>query len=177
MSGAVKSGLIFALVGAVGVVGFSFIPFVGALLCGPFAAALAGTAAGYFGVRWSAGVAGVGQGVLAGAISGVGTLIGAVIFWLVIFSFIQSVPGFQEQIQEAVRRQQPGTQVNQAQVEAIIKVVGPLLGVCFGVFNLLIALALGALGGWLATRNRAQTIATPPMPSPPMGPPPMAPPE
>jgi len=75
MSGAVKSGLIFALIGLIGVIAFTILPvllglIVGVFLCGPAVAVLNGGGAGYFGVRWSRGNAGVGQGVLAGAITG-----------------------------------------------------------------------------------------------------------
>ena len=175
MSGALKSGLLFALVGVAAVVGFSFIPLAGPLLCGPLAAALVGAGAGYLGVRWSA-AGGVGTGVLAGAIAGIGTLIGAVIFWLIAFNMIQSIPGFQEQIRESVQRQQPGGQIDPAQIDAIVRIGGPILGVCFGVFNLLLSLGLGALGGWMATRRRAQQMAPPTVSPPPMGPPPLDPP-
>jgi hypothetical protein len=176
MSGAVKSGLIFALVGIAAVVGFSFIPLVGAFLCGPLAAALVGTAAGYFGVRWSAANAGVGTGVAAGAIAGVGALIGAVIFWLVAFRLAQSMPGFQEQLREGVQRQQPGVQLDPSDINALLNVVGPALGICFGIFNLLLALALGALGGWLAVRNRSQLAPVPTLATSPLEPPPLDPP-
>src|SRR5262245_55512863 len=105
MSGAVKSGLIFALVGIAAVAGLSFIPYIGALLCGPLAAALVGPGAGYFGVRWSPPTAGVGTGVLAGTIAGVGALIGSVLFWLVIFAIVRSMPQFEQAIDEALRQQ------------------------------------------------------------------------
>jgi len=72
MSGAVRSGLIFALVGIVAEIGFSSIPGAGPLLCGPSVAMIIGAVAGYFAIRWSTGAAGVGQGVLAGTIAGVG---------------------------------------------------------------------------------------------------------
>ena len=176
MSSTVKSGLLFALIGVAAVVGFSFIPIVGPLVCGPLAAALIGIGAGYFGVRWGTADASVGTGVLAGAIAGVGALIGAVIFWLVAFSMLQSLPGFQEQIQERVQRQQPGAEIDPTQIDALVRIIGPILGLCFGIFNLLLALALGALGGWLATRARARQMAPPAAPQPPFGPPPMSPP-
>jgi hypothetical protein len=175
MSGAVKSGLIFALVGVAAVVGLSFVPLVGPLLCGPLAAALIGTAAGYFGVRWGAADAGVGTGVLAGAIAGVGVLVGAIIFWLVAFSMVQSMPGFQQELRNRVEQQQPGAQLDPTQIDALMPILGPLVGICFGVFNLLLALALGALGGWLAARRRAGQAGPPPPPSEPFGPPPLSP--
>ena len=172
MSGAVKSGLIFALVGIAAVVGFSFIPYVGALLCGPLAAALVGAGAGYYGVRWSPPTVGVGTGVLAGAISGVGTLLGSVIFWLIIFAIARSMPQFQQAIEEQLP---PNAQINPSELNAVLNLAGPALGICFGILNLLLALGLGALGGWLAVRNRTQLATAPSMPTP-FGPPPLDPP-
>jgi hypothetical protein len=174
MSGAVKSGLIFALVGIAAVAGLSFIPYVGALLCGPLAAALVGVGAGYYGVRWSPPTAGVGTGVLAGTIAGVGALLGSVLFWLVILAIARSMPEFDQMLDEALR-QQPNTQLDPSTVDMVFNLLGPILGICFGIFNLVLALALGALGGWLAVRNRPQpgvmpTVATP------LGPPPLDPP-
>jgi hypothetical protein len=174
MSGAVKSGLIFALVGIAAVAGFSFIPYVGALLCGPLAAALVGIGAGYYGVRWSPPMAGVGTGVLAGTIAGVGALLGSVIFWLVVFAIARSMPEFDQVIQDTLR-QQPNAQLDPSAVNTIVNLLGPILGICFGIFNLVLALGLGALGGWLAVRNRAQSALMPSIATP-LGPPPLDPP-
>jgi hypothetical protein len=44
----------------------------------------------------------------------------------------------------------------------VVGIAGAVAGLCFGVLNLLLALAFGALGGWLALRNRP--------PAPPMEP-------
>ena len=171
MSGAVKSGLIFAAVGVVGVLALSFVPGVGALCCGPLAAALIGTVAGYYGVRWSEASAGVGQGVLAGAIAGIGALIGAVVFFVIALSIARANPQFNQAIQDALRQQPNARGVTPADVNAMVSAIGPFVGLCFGTIELLIALALGALGGWLATRNRTAPIQQPPMAPPPMAPP------
>ena len=183
MSGALKSGLLFALVGLIGVVAlsilFTFIPAGGAVLCGPLIAMIVGTAAGYFGVRWSAASAGVGTGVLAGTVAGVGTLIGAVVVWVVLIRIAQSMPGFEQQLQEAFRSRQPGLQLGSGDLSALVNIAAPILGLCFGLINLLLALGLGALGGWLATRRRAQQLApatATPLEPPPLGPPPLDPP-
>jgi hypothetical protein len=174
MSGAVKSGLIFALVGIATVAGFSFIPYVGALLCGPLAAALVGLGAGYYGVRWSPPTAGVGTGVLAGTIAGVGALLGAILFWLVVFAIMRSMPEFDQMLDEALR-QQPNAQLDPSTVDALFNLLGPLLGICFGILNLVLALGLGALGGWLVVRNRPQPGSMPVVAAP-LGPPPLDPP-
>jgi hypothetical protein len=166
MSGAVKSGLIFALVGLVCGIVFSFIP-VGGPLWGVPIALIVGAVAGYYGVRWSAEDAGVGTGVLAGAIAGVGALISAVVAWIIAFSRAMALPGFQELMQERLRQQQD-TQLTPEQFNAILGISGPIFGVCCGVVELVFALGFGALGGWLATRNRARRGSMPPPLDPPL---------
>ena len=121
MSGAVKSGLIFALIGVVAVVGLSFIPYVGALLCGPLAAALVGAGAGYYGVRWSPPTAGVGTGVLAGTLSGVGALIGSVIFWLIIFAIARSMPQFEQALEAQLP---PNAEISPSDLNAVLNLAG-----------------------------------------------------
>lgn len=174
MSGALKSGLIFGLVGFVVVIGFSFIPLVGPILCGPLAAGIVGTAAGYYGVRWSTSNTGIGRGVLAGGLAGIGSLIGAVTFFVVAFTLVRSNPIFQEQLDEALRQQQ-NAQIDKEQLDILLGVLGPIAGLCSGVFNLILSLAFGGLGGWLLTRKRdGSSLQQPPM-QPPTQPPPLAP--
>jgi hypothetical protein len=172
MSGAVKSGLIFALIGLIGVIAFTILPvllglIVGVFLCGPAVAVLNGGGAGYFGVRWSRGNAGVGQGVLAGAIAGVGSLIGAVILFVILLIIVrniaQSDPQLYEQLLRNALQQQQGANLSPADLDTAMNLFIPIAGLCFGVLELLLSLAFGALGGWLATRNRAQPLAPPPM--------------
>jgi hypothetical protein len=57
-------------------------------------------------------------------------------------------------------QQQPDAKIDPAALGAAIGIAGAIAGLCFGVLNLLLALAFGALGGWLALRNR---IPAPPM--------------
>jgi hypothetical protein len=171
MSGAVRSGLIFALVGIVAEIAFSSIPGAGPLLCGPSAAMIVGAVAGYFAIRWSTGAAGVGQGVLAGTIAGVGVLIGAVIFFTIRIMTLRSDPQAVALLQEFLRQQQRGTQLSPEQLNSLLVVLGPVLGFCLGLIELLFALALGALGGWLGVRSRARSTVSPPMGPPPLSPP------
>jgi hypothetical protein len=175
MSGALKSGLIFALVGLAGGVGFSFIT-IGGPLWGIPVTLVVGALAGYYGVRWGAESAGVGTGVLAGTIAGVGALAGAVIAWVIAIDRARSLPGFEEVMREQIQRQQPDAQATPEQINALIGISGPLVGVCCGVVELVLALALGALGGWLAARGRTRQTMPPAAPPPPFGPPPMSPP-
>lgn len=174
MSGALRSGLIFAAAGLVGVLALSFVPLVGALCCGPLAAGLIGTAAGYYGVRWSGLGASIGRGALAAALAGVGALIGGVIFWMISFSIVQANPELYQQIlRQYMQQQQTQPSIDPQQLAATMRVIGPITALCFGVFDLLLALAFGVLGGWLAARNQNRVV--PPAASPPL-PPPMAPP-
>ena len=157
MSGALKAGLIFGVVGLIVVLAVAFIPVIGPLICGPVVAAIIGAIAGYYGVRWSAGMPGISRGVLAGTLSGVGMLLGAVIGYTILISMMRNNPLFQEQLQEALR-QQPNAQIDPAALDTIIGIVGPAVGFCFGILNLLLGLAFGAFGGWLAVRNRPQPL-------------------
>lgn len=172
MSGGVKSGLLFALIGLVSVIAVSFIP-LGALLCAPVVAALAGGLAGYFGVRWSQGPAGVGTGALAGTFAGIGTLIGAVGFFLISSAMInamepEALDQMVQQMQQAFELQ-PGTEeLSPDELQAMMNLMFPIAGFCVGLIYLLIALALGALGGWIAGRNRDVTAS--PMEPPPLQP-------
>jgi hypothetical protein len=159
MSGAMRSGLIFGAVGLLAVLATAFTPPPGPVVCGPLLAVPIGGLAGFFGVRWSVEHARVGRGVLAGTLAGLGMLIGAVIGYIVLFSNMSSDPSFQEQL-GAFLQQQPDTQVDPGALSAMVGIAGAVAGMCFGVLNLLLALAFGALGGWLALRNR---IPAPPM--------------
>lgn len=169
MSGGVKSGLLFGLIALISVIAVSFIPAVGPLVCGPGAAAIIGGVAGYMGVRWSAANAGIGTGVLAGTLAGVGAFIGSLIFFVVAVGLLINNPDFERQLQESLRQQQ-GAQVDPADVSTLMGAVGPIAGFCFGIFNLLISLALGALGGWIAVRNRSQAAPPTSYEPPPMAP-------
>ena len=162
MSGAMRSGLIFAAVGLIAVLATAFFPRPGPVVCGPLLAVLVGGLAGFYGVRWSGEQARVSRGVLAGTLAGLGMLIGAVISYIVLFNSISSDPLFQEQL-GAFLQQQPDTQVDPGALSAMVGIAGAVAGMCFGVLNLLLALAFAALGGWLALRNR-------PQPAPPIEP-------
>jgi hypothetical protein len=184
MSGAVKSGLIFALVGILGVIVSTIVPallhpILGICVCGPLAIVLNGAAAGYVGIRWSAGTAGVSQGVLAGAIAGIGALIGTVVLFVALLLFIRSIaqsdPELYEQVLREAMRQQPDANVDPALLNQMMNWMLPGVGFCLGLLNLSISLGLGALGGWLAVRNRPQPGAAPIIATP-LGPPPLDPP-
>jgi hypothetical protein len=159
MSGAVRSGVIFAAVGLIAVLATAFLPRPGPVACGPLLAVIVGAIAGFYGVRWSVAEARVSRGVLAGTLAGLGMLIGALIGYILLFNSISSDPQFQEQL-GAFLQQQPDAQIDPEAIGAAVGIAGVVAGMCFGVLNLLLALGFGALGGWLAARNRPQ--AAPP---------------
>jgi hypothetical protein len=161
MSGAMRAGLVFGAVGLIAVLATAFIPRPGPVVCGPLLAVPVGGLAGFYGLRWSVEHARVGRGVLAGALAGLGMLVGAVIGYIVLFNSMSSEPSFQQQL-GAFLQQQPDAKIDPAALGAAVAVAGAIAGLCFGVLNLLLALAFGALGGWLALRNRP--------PAPPMEP-------
>ncbi|GIW01019.1 hypothetical protein [Roseiflexus sp.] len=162
MSGSLKSGLLFALISIVAVVGFSFIPAVGVFCCGPLVSMALGALAGYIGVRWSGPTAGVGSGTLAGSVAGVGALIGSVIFWVIAIIIAQSDPVLLDQIIRQIEEQQPASGLTGDDIRNLITIMGPVMGFCAGLIHLLFAALLGALGGWLAVRQRPQPPMTPP---------------
>ena len=157
MSGAMRSGLIFAAVGLIAVLATAFVPRPGPIVCGPLLAVLVGGLAGFFGVRWSVENARVSRGVLAALLAGLGMLVGAVIGYIVLFNSISSEPSFQQQL-SAFLQQQPDAKIDPEALGALVGIAGAVAGLCFGVLNLLLALAFGALGGWLAVRNRPQPL-------------------
>lgn len=169
MSGAVKSGLIFGVVGIFAVLGFSLFALILPLgcVCGTLVAGVLGGAAGYLGVRWTEG-GGIGSGVLAGLLAGIGALIGGIIFFVILISVFRSNPELENALLEGMREQ--NASITDEQARMALGLVGPVGGFCFGVLNLLIALAAGAIGGAIAGRGR-----TPMAPPPPMQPPPLAP--
>lgn len=167
MSATVRSGLIFGLVGLVAVIIVSFVPLIGALLCGPGTALIVGGLAGYFALRWSATPAGVGQGALAAAIAGVGILIGTVLFIIVSFSLIQNDPSFQNILDQAIQQQldrQPDVSVSAEDMAAMVRTFVPITGFCFGIINLVIALVGGLLGALIGRRTPAAPPAPPAVP-------------
>lgn len=168
MSATVRSGLIFGLVGLVTVIIVGFVPLIGVLLCGPGTALIVGGLAGYFALRWSATPGGNGQGALAGAIAGVGVLIGAVAFVLVSFSLIRSDPAFQELLNQAIEQQmqqQPGTNVSAEDMQTLVSTFIPVFGFCLGIINLVVAI-VGGLIGTLFGKRQAVPPAVPPVAPP-----------
>ncbi len=157
MPGAMRSGLIFGAVGLLAVLATAFIPRPGPVVCGPLLAVLVGGLAGFYGLRWSAEPARVSRGVLAGSLAGLGLLIGAVIGYIVLFNSMSADPAFQERL-NVFLQQQPNATIDPGAIGAAVGVAGAVAGLCFGVLNLLLALAFGALGGWLALRNRQPPV-------------------
>ncbi|KAB8143541.1 hypothetical protein F8S13_11110 [Chloroflexia bacterium SDU3-3] len=169
MSATMKSGLIFGLVGIVVTLAVSWIPVVGSLLCSPVSALLVGGVAGYFALKWATEQAGLGQGVLAGTVAGVGTLIGGAIFWIVAFGMVASMPEFSSIMEQEMSRQEMSGQVSPEQMQSIVGVMGPVMGLCFGVLNLLVSLLGGLFGAMIAGKKVVDTPTSYP-PAPPTTP-------
>ncbi len=167
MSGAVKSGLLFGLIGIVATSVTNFLFGV----CSPVVAAIIGGIAGYFGVRWSVPPEGIGKGVIAGTIAGILMLLSSLAFVIIFFNIIRNDPQFAQIINEAMQQQQAGAQLSPDQMATALNIAAPIAGFCLGLINLVASLALGAVGGAIAARNRPVA----PTYQPPMGPPPMSP--
>lgn len=160
MSGGLKAGLLIGLITIPVTIAFSFVPYVGALCCGPLLALLAGTGAGYLGVRWSGEGAGFGQGLLGGGLAGTGSLIGSVLFFVIAIAVASSMPEFDQLLRQSLEQQAPGTQFTPEDMRTLMGIAGPAAGFCLGAFGLLFGLGGGALGTWLRIRQVRQ--ATPP---------------
>lgn len=154
MSGSVKSGLLFALISLVVVGGLTVIPTLGQLCCGPLGSLLLGGLAGYFGVRWSGPSAGVGQGVAAGGLAGIGVVLGTVIGFVLYFALIRALPETRALLEETLREQPGVEQLTGEDLDLLLGIAAPAAGFCFGLLGLLFTLGAGALGGWLAVRQR-----------------------
>lgn len=163
MSGTVKSGLLLGIIGAIGGVIFSLPDFIprGALFYGPAIAPIIGGIAGYLGVRWSNPDTQISKGIVAGTVAGLGLLLGALIAWIALFNVVRTMPQFHENVQQVIAQNPQTNQFSPEQIEVIIMLAGPSAGLCFGTFELVVALGFGALGGWLAKRTRRSKPPTP----------------
>lgn len=184
MSGGLKTGCIFGPIQVILIIGLTLIgmafgtlnPLLGAaglFCCGPLGSLLSGGLAGYIGVRWNKQPAGVGQGVLASGIAGIGALLGSVLLWGGLYAFIamaaQSDPAIMQDALDQALSQQPGLEMTPDELQSLF---GPILigvGLCTGLISLLFTMGGGALGGWLQVRQRAQE-APPAPPTPPAEP-------
>jgi hypothetical protein len=162
MSGGVKAGLLFGLVAIPLTIALSFVPYVGAFCCGPLLGLGLGTAAGYLGLYWSSPDARIGQGLLAGGLAGVGSLIGSVIFFIVAVMIATSIPEFEQTLQDALEQQGAGSQMTLEDMRLMMSFAGPVAGACLGAIGLLFSFGGGALGAWLRIRQRNQVPPAPP---------------
>jgi hypothetical protein len=169
MSGGVKSGLLFGVIAIPLTMVMSIIPYVGIFCCGPITALGLGTGAGYLALRWGAPDAKIGQGVLSGTLTGLGSLIGSVLFFVLAIALLTQMPEFSQVFEEALRQQNAGTDLTAADLQAMMAIAVPLVGGCFGLIGLLFALGGGALGAWLNLRQRAGQVP-PATPMPPAAP-------
>lgn len=155
MSGRIKSGLLFGLIALIVVPLISLVPKVGLLLCGPLLVIGLAVGAGFLAIRWSDAQSGVGSGVLAGTFVGLGALVGSIVFFVAAIALISSMPEFKDMVLEQVRAQNPSADFSGEQLMAMLPLIGVLAGSCVGIIELVFALGAGALGAWLAIRQRA----------------------
>ncbi|HMP40054.1 MAG TPA: hypothetical protein PKA05_06710 [Roseiflexaceae bacterium] len=169
MPGGLKSGLLFAVIAIVVVFALSFIPTLGVLCCGPLGALALGVLAGYIGVRWGGDEAGIGQGVLAGGVAGAGALVGVLFFGVAALLLIRATPEMYNEMMRQILEQQPDAGLTAADMDVLFPIVLFAVVFCIGVIEVLFALCSGALGGWLAVRQRQAPPAAPGSPYVPPG--------
>lgn len=154
MSGGIKAGGIFFIVALVLVFGSTFLPF-GCVVCAPILALGLGTAAGYLGLHWSPDGK-LGQGVLAGALTGLGALIGFAAAFMIALAAINADPTAMREIVESAIEQQGASGLTTDELLGLMPAIGLGVALCGGLLFLVIALGGGALGGWLKLRSRPQ---------------------
>lgn len=167
MSGAIKAGLLFGLIGlAISLVPPPIIVWATALplwlarICvqiipalmifGPLALVL-GSCAGYFGTRWSRPPT-FQRGLLAGGVAGGGVMLGILVFFATILLLLASTPDIRDAL---VRMTSEGFAAQGGNEQVVTSGFTALLvaaGLCTGVVNLVVALGAGALAGWFASR-------------------------
>jgi hypothetical protein len=134
-----------------------------ALIFGPLAlllGGLAGLLAGRRALRLSgaaseaARAAAVRQGLAAGALAGAGVLAGVLLFFGVLLASLASTPDLREQMTQLFAQRFEGSGGDAGLATRLFDTVFLLAGLCSGTLNLALALAAGALGGWIATLGR-----------------------
>ncbi|GAB4111588.1 MAG: hypothetical protein Fur005_07550 [Roseiflexaceae bacterium] len=175
MSGTLKAGLLFGLLAiplsVVSMLPTMLVPFA-ALCCGPLVALALGAGAGYMSIRWGNSEAGIGQGILASSLTGLGVLIGSTLFFVALIAIVSSMPefeaGMREAMQQSLEAQGGDSGLTPETLEMVIGLSGLIAGACIGLFGLFFAIGGGALGAWLGVRNRP---TPPPFATPPVAPP------
>jgi hypothetical protein len=159
----VRSGLILGVVMLIvgGILAFLF------PLCVPCLALVAGAGAGYLAAMWDRPLnnsLSIQRGAGAGAIAGVGALLGHVIGGLGAAAFIG-----QEGSLEMMRQFGLDLGTTSEVSPAVFYASATLTGCCFGLFEVALMAALGAVGGilwWNMTgKNQSGMSATPGMPA------------
>ena len=157
MSGMIKAGLLFGLIGLLVTIAFSFVPYLGVLCCGPIAALLLGAGAGYLGAKWETSEPKIARGLLGGGMAGFGCMLGSIIFFVAVIALIGSMPESEQVVRDMLEQQAPGSNLSTEQLHTMMSLTGPIAGACVGTFGLLFGLAGGALGSWLLIRQRRQS--------------------
>jgi len=131
-----------------------------ALIFGPLAlllGALAGFVAGRRALRELAsapatsGASAVRCGLVAGVVAGAGVLAGVLLFFGVLLASLANTPNLREQMAQLFAQQFRTQGGDAALVTRLFDTAFLLAGLCAGTLNLALALAMGALGGWVAT--------------------------
>jgi hypothetical protein len=154
MSGAVRAGILFGIASVLAFVGAIFL--VGILSVFAFVIAFGSVIALGWGAGYTAAKSattpgsGVGRGASAGAISGTINLILLTIALVVLFNLLLSIPGFREQLNQAIQQNPEAAGLDP---ETALGIGGVFLGGCLGFINLVLMVIAGLIGGamWKGT--------------------------
>lgn len=164
MSGTVRAGLVFGLAALLAFIGGTLlnalIPCVGFIVAIVSVIAL-GWGAGQTAAKTTnaAQGQGTGRGATAGAIGGTVLLIGSVIAFLALSSVITSLPGFEDQLQQALQ-QNPDANIDPNDAGAFLGIGFGVVGFGCGIMNFVLMLIGGLIGGamWKGTGGTAAYV-------------------
>lgn len=147
-----RSRLRFAVIGLIMTIAASSIPYIGILVCAPLTVACVGFGAGYVGARTEPTRSPLEGSVIASAVAGGGALFGSMLFMLLLLGLLYADPTVFHSIILAYYAS-TNEQLSVEQLQSVVAMYGPMSGLCYGVLNLVIAIAFGLLGGWGAARR------------------------
>jgi hypothetical protein len=151
-----SGGFRYGVLALIAVALVSLIPYFGSFVIAPLVALAFGAVAG----RRAAGLEGdrnTGGPAKAGALVGLGALIGSIIGLTLLVLFVVDIPA----VQEYIRTSEPnlGARVPYEWMMPIGALMGIVVGFLAGLFDLVVAVLGGLIAGWVYHNNHPVTAA------------------